>query len=575
MKKAVNIIIPLLFACIVCSCTENKDITSRLQAAEELMEHHPDSALSILNGIKTSEKLSEGQNALWCLLFTQAQDKNYMAHTSDSIIQIAVRYYEKKKDRGNGMKAYYYNAIVLDDLSDFLRAQDFYLKALDTGKDSDDHALQGRICANLGLLYIYQDLFEPALALQEEAVVHFTNLCDTMAIGMSLRNIGRIYASRNQLDSAVVYYSKAMEYITEQNRLSIHNEIGGLYIRMRNYPEALKHISLALGSLDLEKDRVTIYYNLGDLYRKTGQSDSAAHYLSLCLTSGNIHTKAGATLALGYLEEKRKNWEVSATYLSQYIELQDSISKTERAAELQRIQSLYNYQQVEKDRIFHEMESRKKTTYLYLLSVAFISILMAAVFYYRQRKQVNRERMNKALLIQEQKYRQSRKYIDEKEEEIKLLKDAYAQETDELKKELLATRQLIANKDIEQLKQMRISQIEQKEKFKKSPLLQLLTTDGSSVTPENWAELETWMELIYPELTPFLKKEIPKISNEKLRLCYLILIGGLKVKRMGDLLNVVPSAISKSKERLHKDLNNKGGDTVTLDALLHEMFDKN
>ena len=473
------------------------------------------------------------------------------------------------------MKAYCYNAVAYHDLGDSPRAQDFYLKALDTGKESEDHALLGRICANLGTLYIYQNMTDDALKYQTEAVTHFTDINDTASIGLALRNIGRVYVKDEQLDSAIMYYTQSLNYATDKSRSSIHNEIGGLYKRMGNYPEASKHIHLAIASLKPRNDTHTIYYNLGDLYRKTGQYDSAFYYLSPCLTSGNIHTKSGANLGLGYLEEKRKNWEASATYLSRHIELQDSISKTERAAELQRIQSLYNYQQVEKDRIFHEMESRKKTTYLYLLSVVFISILMAAVFYYRQRKQVNRERMNKALLIQEQKYRQSRKYIDEKEEENRHLKDAYAQETDELKKELLAARQLIANKDIERLKQMHASQIEQKEKFKKSPLLQLFTTDGSSVTPENWAELETWMELIYPELIPFLKKEMPKISNEKLRFCYLILIGGLKVKRMGDLLNVVPSAISKSKKRLLKDLNNKGIGAETLEAFLHEMFDKN
>ena len=573
MKKAIHVIIPLVIACAIYSCAENKEISSRLQVAEGLMDYHPDSALFILNGIKTSEKLSEKQNALWCLLTTQAQDKTGAIHTSDSLIQIAVRYYEKKKDRGNRMKAYYYNAVVLYRLGDSPYAQDFYLKALEAGKKSEDHALLGRIYANLGTLYLYQDMIEEALKYQIESVKHFTAIKDTTNIGLALRNIGRVYINNKQLDSAIIYYTQSLNYVTDKSRLSIHNDVASLYNQMENYPEAFMHIRLAMGALKSGDEELPLYYNLGDLYRQAGQYDSAFYYLYPCLTSDNIYTKAGANLGLAFLEEKRKNWETYATYLSHYLNLQDSISNMERSENLQHIQSLYNYQLVEKDRLFHEMESRKKTTYLYLLSVAFISILIAAVFYYLRRKRISKERMNKALLIQEQKHRQSRKYVEEKEDEIRRLKDAYDRETDKLKKELLAARQQMANKDIEQLKQMRTLQKEKKEEFKKSPLLQSFTTDGKP-THKNWAELETWMELIYPEMIPYLKKEIPNISDEKLKVCYLLMIG-LKGKRMSELLNVSQSAISQAKKRLYEDLGNKGRGAAEFDIFLFEMFDKN
>lgn len=65
------------------------------------MVSRPDSSLILLESIPSPEKLSEEDYATGCLLMTQARDKNYVEHTSDSVIGVAVRYFEKQgpKDR--------------------------------------------------------------------------------------------------------------------------------------------------------------------------------------------------------------------------------------------------------------------------------------------------------------------------------------------------------------------------------------------------------------------------------------------------------------------------------------------
>ncbi len=62
------------------------------------METLPDSALAILNKIPSPETLSNREYASYCLLFTQALDKNYITITSDSLIKKAVTYYENHND---------------------------------------------------------------------------------------------------------------------------------------------------------------------------------------------------------------------------------------------------------------------------------------------------------------------------------------------------------------------------------------------------------------------------------------------------------------------------------------------
>ena len=56
-----------------------------LLEVEKIIEEQPDSALSILNKIENINQLSEKDHATYCLLLTQAQDLNYITHTSDSL----------------------------------------------------------------------------------------------------------------------------------------------------------------------------------------------------------------------------------------------------------------------------------------------------------------------------------------------------------------------------------------------------------------------------------------------------------------------------------------------------------
>ena len=64
------------------------------------MGSRPDSSLILLESIPSPEKLSEEDYATWCLLMTQARDKN-VEHMTNSVIGVAVRYFEKQgpKDR--------------------------------------------------------------------------------------------------------------------------------------------------------------------------------------------------------------------------------------------------------------------------------------------------------------------------------------------------------------------------------------------------------------------------------------------------------------------------------------------
>ncbi|MDY6004210.1 MAG: tetratricopeptide repeat protein, partial [Parabacteroides sp.] len=76
------------------SCRSDKDYPEAMQKAIACMESHPDSAqiyLASLDSVIADEP--EETRMYHALLTTQANDKLYITHTSDSVMQQVVRFY--------------------------------------------------------------------------------------------------------------------------------------------------------------------------------------------------------------------------------------------------------------------------------------------------------------------------------------------------------------------------------------------------------------------------------------------------------------------------------------------------
>lgn len=426
MKKILNPILNFLLLLCLVACSSRTNITPLLSEAEEYMNEKPDSAYLLLKQVESPDLLPKDQNALWCLLYTQAMDKLALPHTSDSLIQVAVDYFENTSLMNRRTQAYYYCGVVYCDLNDVLQAQTYYLKAYEVGQKMNDHYLLGRLYANLGTLYTYQELYQPALEFEKKAIDQFYYLSDSASLSLTLRNIARIYACENKLDSAVYYYSKSLLHTREDPSLYIMNELADVYGKKGEYIQAFSYARDAYLQMETTNDSCLISFTLGDLYMKTSKVDSAYHYLSFCLRSSNIYTLAGTYYSLGQLEKLQNNLQKYVFYQEKYESLNDSIEQQNRMDVLTRNQSLYDYQQVEKKREYYRQESAQKTIRLYRLYLiggfVLILIFIGIINEYIKRR-TKEEQFNQYLRIQDQKYRKSQAYLIDKEASIARLNE--------------------------------------------------------------------------------------------------------------------------------------------------------
>lgn len=369
-KTLIMAVLPLMFFGLF-TCQPESD--PAIYQAESFMDVYPDSAFLLLKNILKPEKLSAEEYATWCLLMTQARDKNYMEHTSDSMINVAVKYFERHKDPKRLAWSYYYSGIISNELGEHVQSQLAFLKARSVALEIDEPKLLGRIYENLGNLYERQELQDSVLFFYNKALLYYQHAQDSVGVGISLRNIGRSYLHFD-LDSAERYYQESLQRLHNNRymRASVLNDLGILYKQRGENELSLQYIrhSLEVSGYGIRYIH-TRYLNIGELYLRMGQKDSALYYLERCLADANTRTAACASLSKLY--SRIGDWKTACTYQNCYIAYIDSVYQNHKAAELAMQSEHYDK---EKAIAIMQQQNLKSRFVLFLIVGIIIMILL-------------------------------------------------------------------------------------------------------------------------------------------------------------------------------------------------------
>lgn len=191
MRKRTIALIAILTA-LLAACTETTGYNTTLVQADSLMASHPDSALRMLQGIPAESLKTKADRAYHALLLTQARDKNYIVQTDDSLIRIAVRYYDSMRDNRMQARVYYLWGSVCRDKNRQTEAIEKYIRATDLAQKAGDEVLLGRIYANAGYIYYLQKFYAKADSIYRQAEQISIRLKDTSLQISSLAMQGNI-----------------------------------------------------------------------------------------------------------------------------------------------------------------------------------------------------------------------------------------------------------------------------------------------------------------------------------------------------------------------------------------------
>ena len=143
-----RIILELLAILFFTGCY-NREQISRLDEAEALLQNKPDSALTILQQLKSEG--SQAEQARYALLYSEALDKNHIKATNDSLIRRAWEYYKHHpKDLRRQCKTLYYWGKVKLRAGDKPGALRLYLKVEEKLKDTNEPYYAGLLYSQIG-----------------------------------------------------------------------------------------------------------------------------------------------------------------------------------------------------------------------------------------------------------------------------------------------------------------------------------------------------------------------------------------------------------------------------------------
>ena len=603
MKK--NIVFLLILIPIIwISCDGMGHQTIDFRKVENLMPQHPDSALMLLEQIENKENLSRKDKAHYSLLLTEAEDKTYVTHTTDSLISIAADYYEKTDDLGRKAKAWYYKGRINQDLGHPLKAQEYYLKALRDEEKIEDHALLGRIHNHIGMLYAYQKVYQKALPFQKKAVENFHLINDSTGQVFALRDLGRTFLMLGLQDSSIICNQKAIALMRKRIIPSVYTELAGLYIDRQRMEEAHGLLRTSLQNVAKPQAKYPVYLVLGELYKKSGQIDSARFYLQACINSAPLpETRAGGLFHLKEIALEKGQWEQAALLSKQYELLKDSIEQGKNAESIRNVQAFYSYNEIEQDLWEARLYASKQKSFYSLLITACLFLLTVAllrfIHYRRERKNLlqrlkaNEEQIQRneqtlknisdvkdSLQNEIQIYKTTERQLSkEKDEQLKRTNEEIRQKImqleklshtkDELEKNLLTLRSENSNlKKREQAREEERKKIEESERLQNERLYDKFRSPaGWEPTDTDWHKLFISVDKLYPKMVTTLQKSTSLNESER-KICYLSKIG---VKPGAIEILLGKGNVSVYRKRLYEKLTKKEGAAKDFDKYISDI----
>lgn len=577
MKVIRSLFFVVLLTCF-CACG-NKPYPRAMQMADSLVNAHPDSALVLLEQLKGSiEEEPEATQMYYQLLTIKAEDKACITHTSDSIIKKVVNYYRKGKDEKYLPEAYYHAGRVCRDLGDAPQALEYFQEAIETSKKSTDYKLIGLMYNQIGMLYLYQDIYIESLDNFKKSS-HFAELSgDSTLLSYTLRDIGRAFTGLNNVDSTLYYYKKAEQTARKINNINlagiINQEVAGIYTQLGEFEKAHNAIQSSLYSS--ERIYAAYYATLAEFYHGTGKADSAQYYYTKSLSTGNHYHKQGGYKGLSKIARQQGRYVEAFGYMDKYLAYTDSIHKMTDAEVFQKVNALYNYQLREKENYQLEAVARRQKSWitvliasLFITALTIVGICIIYHQYKRQRQMQIDQLQERHKRIEEEQYYNSQQHVLENEkriEEMRKLLDSECQKGNirnilqKSEKELLE----LTNKQIEiRQKIQAISETALKESQIYKDFRHVAGLEGfedksekKNITAEDWIMLAEILDQTYNNFTQRLQTFYPNMSKQELYISMLIKID-IPIFGIATLIARSKQAVSSARKMLYEKTHNQ------------------
>lgn len=553
MKKIIlyTLIITIIF---LCSCSSKQE-HSCLALTPSEVEQYPDSALLILDSIKSHTKMLSREDAMLVNLLTiQAKDlcsENITRKEDVKDINSIISYYKTNKKTKLLKLAYYYAGRIHAELHDVPNATKYFLKAKEVNVPNT--VLNCKIASQLGYLFYDQQMQKKAEKMFFEAYRLAKEAKDTVRIVRAARDIASTYwDNQEKTDSCLKLLHEAYQLAEKYKDPILLNHVrgylAGTYITLGNYQQAKAYILPCL-KLIAKDDTSGVYSLAADIYVHLDK-DSAQIFYNYLVKNGTMFAKEKAYRFFTEQALDKRNFADAQSYFTKYVAAIEYVRGHTEAEVSAKVD--YQHQQAEKERVKAE---KAKEELIYSMIIASLAIVICIIFTLAMvKKQKMKTRIKLLEKIQQEILQNSKKQRDKNKQQIAELQSKIA-DINAGKEELLD--------QINKLKaSITIQEIEKKEEdralaeFMQSDIgmkINVLLQKGSDTkrnlsTREKNLLPQTFFSY-FPKMEKKLQELVPTLKQEEKLACVLTK-AGFGNSQIGALLNYSPSGVTKLKERL-------------------------
>lgn len=529
-KKVIFLLVFAIFLFTGCKERHNKaiDLAYQLSATE------PDSALSILDGIKKA-RLSKAEMARYALIYTIAQDKSGLDVDKDSLLRTAYTYYNNSSDDSLYAKCEYYMGkyYMLNDSTEM--AIDCFQKSSDAAEQQYDKYTQ---CLALEKLSRLMRQTNPQRAVEVAKLVdkNYSDLPKT-----SKYNI--VYSKLNVsmallfADSVVKAENKCIEALNIAYSLKDSNVLSDVYQDMATIAKERKNFNLALNYSKLSYKSCTFVdiakaLNLATAYLDADSLTSCNKLLDSIHTD-NAEYKYIIFNIKHLASIKEHNYNEAYNYAdSAYHYLEQMYSK-----QLNGKQEYYNsLAKTRYEKGVAQGETRMLSWLIIATSIFAITIIVLILYSYQQYKKNAKAR------------------LEAKEEKLQQEKRMHNEE--------------LHHKEI-QLSTMRNFILKRIDTAQKIQLLRGNKTDNVLLTEEDWEEIRLFVDGVEGDFVTRLQSKFPNLSMDDIRLMMLIRLK-MPTKALALIYGISEKSI-KQKLFVYKSKVGINGEKVSLRAFIEDF----
>ena len=572
--------LPFLLLCTTFfSCRDGGRTESLLRTADSLMEEHPDSALTILRRDSLEICRSGKDYRLWYALSrTEADDKCYILHVSDSTIRAAANYYNSHGSDFQRVRANYLLGRVYCDMHLYGHALTSFNKAIkvESENDSTINRYKARSATWAGYVYEVKGLHKDALRYNKLAYGYAKQAGAQVTEVYSLRDIGRSYSYLKQNNTAIPYYRQAAKKAKAIGDANLYNmvmeELAGIYIEEGQLDDAYSALNTPfLATTD--KDISSHYYVWAYYFEHTGQLDSAVAYNKRGMSYSNNTEKRDACLDIIRILNKQGKRDEAMEYYDKYSVYSDSVT----ASELNETSDMLS--QVEKNIDIERKNTvlaETKTNLTILLSVIIFTVIVVSLILIKHYSNVKKrireqqERANNYLSQLQETEMQKMKRNEERIAQLETELSVSNEKLTEIRKSLMRNEAEMLAKQNEHMlfkekhRELLIADLADTDVYK------LYHTPNAVPSSADYHRLVEALNKAYNNFTKRLKEFYPDINDNEVWICCMVK-AGLSSKEICNISPYLYSSLGMAKSRLYFKMFQKKGGAKDLDHFIKEL----